>query len=276
MRRAVIYLDGSPNDKDSLSFALSFCERMSARLSVVLILEPEQMFPAPMDSFVAVIDNSAQREAHAALGRQAYRDMCAGKSFAEFSEATMGIADAIEAGGYLYDVTILERLTSSEGAEVVNFNAALFNSGAPVLINPPGGVVSAAERVALVWNDTVPRGARHPLVGADPQVRQERRRVHQCGQWAGKTAGCAALSLLSRHRCFGEELQSGPSHRAGTGPCRARSGERGGLRFHGHGRVRRKPYGGSTGPRPRDREGCHRMQNSAVGAGVIGLCDCLP
>src|SRR3954447_7367863 len=156
MRRAVIYLDGSPNDKDSLSFALSFCERMSARLSVVLILEPEQMFPAPMDSFVAVIDNSAQREAHAALGRQAYRDMCAGKSFADFAEATMGIADAIEAGGYLYDVTILERLTSSEGAEVVNFNAALFNSGAPVLIPPPGNAVSAAERVALVWNDTVP------------------------------------------------------------------------------------------------------------------------
>jgi hypothetical protein len=72
MRRAVIYLDGSPNDRDSLSFALSFCERMNTRLSVVLILEPEEIIPAAIDSVVAVIDNSAEREAHAALGRQAY------------------------------------------------------------------------------------------------------------------------------------------------------------------------------------------------------------
>jgi nucleotide-binding universal stress UspA family protein len=156
MRRAVIYLDGSPNDRDSLSFALSFCERMNTRLSVVLILEPEEIIPAAIDSVVAVIDNSAEREAHAALGRQAYRDICAGKSFVDYAEATMGIADAIEAGGYLYDVTILERLTSSEGAEVVNFNAALFNSGAPALITPPGNTTSIAERVAVVWNDTVP------------------------------------------------------------------------------------------------------------------------
>lgn len=156
MRRAVIYLDGSPNDKDSLSFACAFCERLDARLSIVLILEPEEIYPAAMDSFVTVIDNSAAREAHAALGRQAYREICAGKSFVDYAEATMGIADAIEAGGYLYDVTILERLTSSEGAEVANFNAALFNSGAPVLIIPPGNAASTAEHVGLVWNDSVP------------------------------------------------------------------------------------------------------------------------
>jgi hypothetical protein len=131
MRRAVIYLDGSPNDKDSLSFALAFCERLNARLSTVLILEPEEIYPATMDSFVTPLDNSAGREAHAVLGREAYREMCAGKSFVDYAEATMGVANAIEACGYLYDVTILERLTSTEGAEVVNFNAALFNSGAP-------------------------------------------------------------------------------------------------------------------------------------------------
>jgi nucleotide-binding universal stress UspA family protein len=156
MRRAVIYLDGSPNDKDSLSFALAFCERLNARLSVVLILKPEEIYPAAIYSSVTVIHNSSAREAHAALGRQAYREMCAGKSFVDYAEATMGIADAIEAGDYLYDVTILERLTSTEGAEVVSFNAALFNSGAPVLITPPGTVASTAERVALVWNGTVP------------------------------------------------------------------------------------------------------------------------
>src|SRR6185369_8350505 len=71
----------------------------------------------------------------------------------------MGVADAIEAGGYLYDVTILERLTSSEGAEVVNFNAALFNSGAPALITPPGRGRAVLEAVTEAGSDFMVMGA---------------------------------------------------------------------------------------------------------------------
>jgi nucleotide-binding universal stress UspA family protein len=158
MRRATIYLDGSPNDKESLGFALSFCEKLNCRLTVTLILPPEEIMPAAMDSVVTVIDNRAEHDAAQALGRAAYKDMCAGKPFVDYTESPLGVVDAIAEGGYLFDVTILERLTSTEGSEVTDFNAALFNSGAPVLIAPPGKAGWVGGHATLVWNNTIQAG----------------------------------------------------------------------------------------------------------------------
>ncbi|MFO0991778.1 MAG: hypothetical protein U1E67_07600 [Hyphomicrobiales bacterium] len=155
MRRAIIYLDGSPNDKESLGFALSFCESLNCRLTVSLILPPEEIMPAAMDSVVTVIDNRAEHDAAQALGRAAYKEMCTGKPFVDYVESPLGIVDAIAEGGHLYDVTLLERLNSTEGSEVTDFNAALFDSGAPVLISPPGHAIWKADHATLVWNNTM-------------------------------------------------------------------------------------------------------------------------
>jgi nucleotide-binding universal stress UspA family protein len=155
MRRMVVYLDGSANDRESLACAVMFCSRLQGRLSVVHIREPSHIIPTMIEGAGAIIDNRARSEAAASEARRAFDEICKDLPFAAFSESDRDTVDAISQHGFVHDVTILERLSSTEGAEVMDFNAALFGTGGPVLITPPRAVECVGHTVAVVWSNSV-------------------------------------------------------------------------------------------------------------------------
>ncbi len=65
------------------------------------------------------------------------------------------MADAIVDRGLVHDVTILERVSEEEGPKVRAFNAALFETGGPVLVTPPRAPAVVGDRVAVVWSGTI-------------------------------------------------------------------------------------------------------------------------
>ena len=136
MKRATIYIDGSPNDSESLRCAVRFCERAGATLKVIHPREPEQIVIAG-GGMPTAIDNKAQSENKAHQSKSAYEEVCGVLGFAQWSETHEDLLDAITRNALLNDVTIIERLSREEGAEVQAFNTALFETGAPVLVTPP-------------------------------------------------------------------------------------------------------------------------------------------
>ncbi len=154
MKRMVIYLDGSPNDTESLAFAVQFCERLDGRLSVIHPRQPERIelkgrgFATP-----TMIDKTAQAKAAAAVAKQAYDEICGGRAFAEWHETRHSARYAIAHFGLFHDLTILERISSEDGPEVLAFNTALFDTGGPVLVTPPNGLSgTSGEHVAVAWS----------------------------------------------------------------------------------------------------------------------------
>ena len=56
--------------------------------------------------------------------------------------------------GYAYDLIMVERLSSEEGPEASNLNAALFETGRLVLLVPPKAVTGPIKRAAIAWNSS--------------------------------------------------------------------------------------------------------------------------
>ena len=76
-----------------------------------------------------------------------------GRASAEWHEIRDSAPQAIVRFGLFHDLTILERISSEEGPEVLAFNTALFDTGGPVLVTPPesrDGTIG--EHVAVAWS----------------------------------------------------------------------------------------------------------------------------
>ena len=154
MKRATIYIDGSPNDAESLRCAVRFCERAGARLRVIHAREPEQIVVAG-GGMPTAIDNKAQSQEKAQQSKSAYEEVCGDLAFTQWSETQGDLLDAITRNALLNDVTIIERLSDEEGAEVQAFNTALFETGAPVLVTPPAAPATVGKSVIVAWGATI-------------------------------------------------------------------------------------------------------------------------
>lgn len=148
MKRLVIYLDGSDNDKESLRQGLRISEHLDAELSV-LHLRPADQTIASVKQAIAVADQRAE------VSRRAFSEICGDNASAHWLESDATFSDTIRHHGLYHDLTILERISDEEGPEVLALNTALFESGVPVFINPPTTVETCGERVAVAWGPTV-------------------------------------------------------------------------------------------------------------------------
>src|SRR5690349_24144177 len=173
MRRFLIHLDGGPNDAQSLACALQFCRRLDGRLSVAHTRQPAMIVPAALEGVTSVIDNTAGSATAAAAARQAFETVCGSQPFASYADVDPDADTETDAHGWLHDVTVLERLGSEEGAEVADFNAALFDTGGLVLVVPPRPVETVGETVAVHWTPS-PQSAR-ALRSALPLLRTAKR-----------------------------------------------------------------------------------------------------
>lgn len=153
MKRLIIFVDGSANDRDSIACAAAFCRRLDARLSVVHPREQTMVATSPeVPIFVESESELAKREA---VARAAFDEVCADSPFASWEATDTQIVDLIRDRGVLYDAIIIERVSSERGPKVLALNTALFESGAPVLVAPPKAPEVIGRSVAVVWNRTI-------------------------------------------------------------------------------------------------------------------------
>ncbi len=158
MKRAVIYIDGSDNDIESLASAVMLCRRFGARLTVI---HPVADSVARAKARAVVVRQSMSwryrviSESRSSAARQSFEKACGDVDFAEYAEVEYDVVDAIRHLGLLHDVTILERVSEEEGPKVLALNAALFETGGPVLIDPPHTPPSIGEAIAVAWSGTV-------------------------------------------------------------------------------------------------------------------------
>ncbi|MCG8358027.1 MAG: universal stress protein [Kiloniellales bacterium] len=148
MKRMILYIDGSSNDRDSLSYAAKFHEAFGAHLDVTHLRLPEHK----VGSVARAID-VAERAASNAY--QAYVSVCSALDTASWLETEQSFEDTLSHQGRLHDLTILERISKEEGPEALALNIALFETGGPVLVSPPQPPASVGENVALVWSPSV-------------------------------------------------------------------------------------------------------------------------
>lgn len=154
MKRALIVIDGNPNDRDSLNCAAEICRNNGAALTVAAA----RLMPRAIGLFGGMIggtDEPASEEEITAAAQAAYKESCGKLENAEFIAYEAEGAEIIAAIGHAYDVVLVERISREDGPEVDPLAAALFETGRPALVTPPGRLRAFGRRIAVNWNGTV-------------------------------------------------------------------------------------------------------------------------
>lgn len=145
MKRLLILIDGSDNDRASLATAVAAAGALGARLRVGF---------ARTASDNRVVAANAERHAG-----EAFDDVCGSLDNAEFHFYGDGAAATLTAAGHGFDLLIVERVSREQGPESETLNAALFDSGRPVLLAPPSPPANFPSWAAVAWNGS-PQAAR--------------------------------------------------------------------------------------------------------------------
>ncbi len=154
MKRVTIFIDGSANDRESLTSALAFCRCLDGHLSVVYSRSPYKVVASPRRSVVLVM-NEEERAARRSDAKAAYDEVCGGLAIADWQDSEETGTEAIVRHGLYSDAVILERLSNEEGPEALTLDTALFETPGPVLVTPPKAPAAIGRSVAVVWSPTV-------------------------------------------------------------------------------------------------------------------------
>ena len=90
---------------------------------------------------------------------EAFDDVCGNLDYAEFITYDEGAAPALTKAGHGFDLLTIERVSNERGPEIETLNAALFDTGRPVLLAPPRAPANFANWAAVAWNGS-PQAAR--------------------------------------------------------------------------------------------------------------------
>lgn len=172
IRSILVPVDGSEAATAVMSVALEFGRDIGAHIAILQVRsDPKDTIPLIGEGMsVAMIEDMiqiAEKEGRerASRGRRAFddlvkklalpvRDKPDGKgASAAWSEET-GRDDEITARrGRLADLLVVGRPTATTDlATTLTLNAALFDTGRPVLVVPPGGAKLLGKNVAISWN----------------------------------------------------------------------------------------------------------------------------
>jgi nucleotide-binding universal stress UspA family protein len=156
MKRILILIDGSDNDRSSLGTAAAAVKATGAKLTVG--------YASGAGDNRVVADNTAR-----AAG-EAFDDVCADLEGAEFVAFDDTAPQRLAALGHGYDLVIVERASSQEGPEIELLNAGLFDTGRPVLLAPPAAPAQFPQWAVIAWNGSAQ--AARAAAAAVPLLRQ--------------------------------------------------------------------------------------------------------
>lgn len=196
MKRILIVIDGSANDAESLASARHFATLTGAELTVAHArVQPQTIIGVGDFTFAGnEAERSQQSEQQA---RAAYDSVCRdlpGARFLMYDASSDAIVSAL---GYSYDLIMIERLSSEDGPEASNLNAALFETGRLVLLVPPVASAGPIKCAAVAWNGT-PQTAR-AIKSALPLLQAAQDVVLLQGNGAGEVAPEPMLEYLSAY-----------------------------------------------------------------------------
>lgn len=150
MRRILIMIDGSPTNRDSLRTAAMLCGMTGAELSVAHATGDMGGVSGLGESLVVV---NAVEEGRV-RARAAFDEICAGVPKGHFKAYTTTSVAVVAVQGPAHDLILVERISREEGPKAQLLNAALFETGRPVMLLPPEPRTTPIRRPALAWNGT--------------------------------------------------------------------------------------------------------------------------
>ncbi len=214
----------------------------------------EGMSGAIVDEMIGLAERDiAERAAksRAAFDELASRYAVGGASPADWSEVT-GPGDEVTARkGRLADLIVVGRPTArSEASQMMVLNAALFETGRPVLVTPPRVPVTIGRKVAISWNGSA-EAAR--AVGAAMDLISKAQGVTILTAESTRTSMAVAPELaayLSRHGITAETRAFSPGDRPVGGgllkECSSLGADLLVMGAYTHSRMRQLILGGVT------------------------------
>ncbi|MGH6720058.1 MAG: universal stress protein, partial [Alphaproteobacteria bacterium] len=164
----------------------------------------EAASPGAVEAILRSAEASAERRAAEARdqfeGARAAAHAGGGRVSAELHEVVGQDRDHVAAFGRVADLIVVPRPDDPIGSRAAGvLEAALFETGRPVLVAPARGVAAPTGRVALLWNDGVE--AARAVVGAGPFLaRADRVDILVAGAGEDLVASAERLATgLGRH-----------------------------------------------------------------------------
>jgi nucleotide-binding universal stress UspA family protein len=206
--KAILALaDGGAGTEATLRTALLVAKGFSAHLDVLHVrADPETMVPivgegmsgAMVEQVMDAMVKSIETRASAA--RAAYQRVCepAGDAVA-WRAATGREPEVTAAAGRLADLIVLGRPDSAEEAPMAaTIDAALFDTGRPVLVAPPTAVTAVGNRVVVAWNGTA-QSARAVAVALPFLVKAQQVIIAVGGGEDARAPAVGLVAYLERH-----------------------------------------------------------------------------
>jgi len=172
IRTILVPLAGGDDMRPVVAVSLSLAKNLEAHVDVLRILsDPKDTIPLLGEGMsVSMIEDmieAAEKESgeRARRGHAVFDELCAEYSIAAGGKPgdsgasaawteEVGRDDEVTARrGRLADLIIVARPTeASDVSSTLTLNAALFDTGRPVLVAPPGGADHFGKHVAISWN----------------------------------------------------------------------------------------------------------------------------
>lgn len=172
IRNILVPLDGTERSKPVMALGLSFSRDLGAHVDVLHVRnDPKETIPLLGEGMsVSMIEEMieiAEKEGgeRAVHGREIFEQLvselslmisrkpAAAGASASWSEETGREDEIIARRGRLADLIVVMRPTAgSEGTATLTLNTALFDTGRPVLVAPPGETSEIGKHIAISWN----------------------------------------------------------------------------------------------------------------------------
>ncbi|MBC8240832.1 MAG: universal stress protein [Alphaproteobacteria bacterium] len=209
MQRILIVIDGNANDAESLTSARNFATFTGAQLTVAHARVQDQAIMGVGEFFFASSDADRPKQ-NETRAKAAYDAVCGNLKDGRFLVYEASSDAVVRALGYSYDLIMVERLSREDGPEASNLNAALFDTGRPVLLVPPTVSDGPIKRIAVAWNGS-PQTAR-AIKSALPLLQVAQDVVILQGSGTGEVSADPLLEFLSAHNVLAR-VQSYDSER---------------------------------------------------------------
>jgi nucleotide-binding universal stress UspA family protein len=206
-RTILVLADGGAGSDSTLQMAVAVAQKFSAHLDVLHVkVEPESMVPIVGEGMSGVMVEqmmeTMQRnvETRASQARAAYERYCVPTGVSTGWRELVGREpEVVAAAGRLADLIVLSRPGADREAPLAaTLDAALFDSGRPVLIAPATPAGEIGRRIVLAWDGSA-QAARAVSAALSFLARAEEVTVLVGGSADEHAPAPALLAYLARH-----------------------------------------------------------------------------